>query len=435
MQGDGIIPPVSRGTPRRVMRRRAQRAASALTVVAFTALGQSGGSGFMPASHTNAIGRVVDATTLAAPLEIVAAPVGAVPGDDATGVPTAEQPTVAVVPTVTAVAPGSPTGSGIPSTVLAAYKAAEATLAGTNPNCHVSWSLIAGIGRVESGNASGGRVDAAGTTNGRILGPRLDGTANTAVIRDTDGGSMDTDPAFDRAVGPMQFIPSTWKTFAKDGNRDGVANPHNIYDAALSAGSYLCASGGDLSQPAAQRAALLRYNRSDAYAALVMRWAASYAAGASTLPDQTGQVPTTAPTPPTQVPAPAPVENTAAGATVAALAAVSDDSSTTTTPTTTTTPSTTTTTPATTTKPTTTKPTTTVPVTTTPPKTTPPKTTPPTSSSSEEPTPSSEEPTSSSEETSTKETSTEESPEESPETNSDAGSESEAAPVETEANG
>ena len=101
----------------------------------------------------------------------------------------------------------------------------------------------------------------AGTTNGRILGPRLDGTANTAVVRDTDGGSMDSDTAFDRAVGPMQFIPSTWKTFAKDGNRDGVANPHNIYAAALAAGSYLCAGGGDLSQPAAQRAALLRYNR------------------------------------------------------------------------------------------------------------------------------------------------------------------------------
>ena len=56
--------------------------------------------------------------------------------------------------------------------MLAAYKAAAAA---ANPSCHLPWTLIAGIGRVESGNAAGGRVDVAGTTHGRILGPRLDG--------------------------------------------------------------------------------------------------------------------------------------------------------------------------------------------------------------------------------------------------------------------
>ena len=213
--------------------------------------------------------------------------------------------------------PTAADGSGIPSTVLAAYKAAAAA---ANPSCHLPWTLIAGIGRVESGNAAGGRVDTAGTTHGRILGPRLDGaTVGTAMIRDTDGGALDGDTAFDRAVGPMQFIPGTWKTFAKDGNNDGVASPHNVFDAASAAANFLCAGGGDLSQPAAQRAALLRYNRSDAYGALVLRWAAAYDAGVSVIPDGTGPVPATLPTPPAQVPAPA--NGTLDPAAAAALAA------------------------------------------------------------------------------------------------------------------
>ena len=62
------------------------------------------------------------------------------------------------------------------------------------------------------------------------------------------------------------------------------------------AGAYLCAGGGDLSQPAAQRAALLRYHRSDAYGALVLRWAAAYAGGVAVLPNEQGEVPTTTPT-------------------------------------------------------------------------------------------------------------------------------------------
>ncbi|MGZ8749600.1 MAG: lytic transglycosylase domain-containing protein, partial [Pseudonocardia sp.] len=218
------------------------------------------------------------------------------------------------------VSPAAPDGTGIPSTVLAAYRAAEAALAASNPSCRLPWILVAGIGRVESGHASGGRVDGAGTTSGRILGPRLDGTTvGTATIRDTDGGTLDGDAAFDRAVGPMQFIPGTWKSFAKDGNSDGVASPHNVFDAAVAAGTYLCAGGGDLSQPAAQRAALLRYNRSDAYGALVLRWAAAYGAGVAVLPDGTGTVPSTTPTPPAQVPAPA--NTTLDPAAAAALAA------------------------------------------------------------------------------------------------------------------
>ena len=381
------------------MRRRAGRAAGALTVVAITAFGPPG-PGLLTHSSVLAVGTVRQSVETVLPAaEETAEPAGAAsattPGADpnlATAVPGSAvvgTPTAATTPTTAAAAavpPSAPTGSGIPGALLAAYRNAEAALAGTNPGCRVSWSLIAGIGRVESGHASGGRVDEAGTTRGRILGPRLDG-ATTALIRDTDGGALDGDTAFDRAVGPMQFIPGTWKAYARDGNRDGVASPHNVYDAAVSAGTYLCAGGGDLSQPAAQRAALLRYNRSDAYGALVLRWAAAYAGGVAVLPNEQGQVPTTTPTPPAQVPAPA--AGTIDPATSAALAApaprvtgtVASESSgggstvvtttiTTTTTTTTTRPTTTTPTSTTTTPPTSTTTTTTPSTTTTTPTTT-----------------------------------------------------------------
>ena len=290
------------------MHRRAGRAVGALSVVAFAAFGPTG-----PALAVGTVAQTepVASETAAALGPYVAAEVAgpnavAATTTTATTATTDAATTAAVDDATPTVSPAAPDGTGIPSTVLAAYKAAEAALAVSNPSCHLPWNLVAGIGRVESGHASGGRVDGAGTTNGRILGPRLDGTTvGTATITDTDAGALDGDTAFDRAVGPMQFIPGTWKSFAKDGNNDGAASPHNVFDAALTAGSYLCTGGGDLSQPVAQRAALLRYNRSDAYGALVLRWAAAYGAGTAVLPDGTGQVPSTLPIPPAQVPTPA----------------------------------------------------------------------------------------------------------------------------------
>ncbi|MDO5627461.1 MAG: lytic transglycosylase domain-containing protein [Mobilicoccus sp.] len=154
----------------------------------------------------------------------------------------------------------------IPPTMLAAYRQAESALAQSSPSCNLPWWLLAGIGHVESGHAAGGNVDESGRTLGDIYGVVLDGTTpDTAVVLDTDGGEIDGDDTYDRAVGPMQFLPSTWQLFGTDGNDDGIVDPHNIYDATRSAGEYLCSFGGDLSTGEAMRAAVLGYNPSDQY--------------------------------------------------------------------------------------------------------------------------------------------------------------------------
>ena len=65
--------------------------------------------------------------------------------------------------------------SGIPATVLDAYKKAAAEIATSKPGCHLDWQLLAAIGQVESGQANGGDVDENGTTIHAIKGPPLDG--------------------------------------------------------------------------------------------------------------------------------------------------------------------------------------------------------------------------------------------------------------------
>lgn len=187
---------------------------------------------------------------------------------------------------------GGTTGGerGIPATVLDAYKQAEAKLREAKPGCHLPWQLLAAIGKVESGQARGGRVDAEGTTIGRILGPQLNGSG-FANISDTDDGAYDGDTTHDRAVGPMQFIPSTWEWAGRDGNDDGRKDPNNVYDAALAAGHYLCRFGWDLSDPSDLRRAILSYNNSTHYYNTVLSWLEFYRRGSHEVPDGTGSLP------------------------------------------------------------------------------------------------------------------------------------------------
>ncbi|MEU4134498.1 lytic transglycosylase domain-containing protein [Streptomyces wuyuanensis] len=168
-----------------------------------------------------------------------------------------------------------PTGDSLPSMVYAAYVNAQAHLARLRPGCRLRWEVLAGIGQVESGHARDGALAADGTTLNPILGPPLNGDGFESV-HDTDGGRLDRDTRWDRAVGPMQFIPASWATWASDGNHDGRTDPHNVHDATLAAGRYLCAGSSDLSDARQLRAAILTYNRSEAYADTVLSWITRY---------------------------------------------------------------------------------------------------------------------------------------------------------------
>ena len=264
-----------------------------------------------------------------------------------------------------AVVPDGPLG--IPGIALAAYQAAERSLAGSDPGCGLSWTLLAGIGRIESGHAHGGAVDSAGTTLTPIRGPVLSGGPGMAAIPDTDGGRLDGDPVWDRAVGPMQFIPGTWARSGVDGNGDGVADPNNLFDAALTAGRYLCAGGGDLRDRSQAEQAVFRYNHSADYVSTVVTWADAY--GNRVAPIQSA-LPLPAPQPSAPPPPPPPARTASPAVRIASPPTPA--------PTTTsapTAPPPTTTTPATTTAPPPTKTTPPQPPTTTPPTTTPPTTT------------------------------------------------------------
>ena len=155
--------------------------------------------------------------------------------------------------------------TGIPVRAVVAYGSATLTLGQQQPGCHVAWNTLAGIGAVESahGTHSGARLLASGTSVPAIRGPALNGKG-VGTIRDSDNGAWDGDRSWDRAVGPMQFIPGTWRRWGTDGSGDGVADPNQIDDAALSAARYLCASGS-LASGDGWRTAILSYNHSDAY--------------------------------------------------------------------------------------------------------------------------------------------------------------------------
>src|SRR6266496_2579268 len=90
----------------------------------------------------------------------------------------------------------------MPPFLLPIYKAAEAQYG-------IAWQILAGVNEIETDYGRNLSVSSAG------------------------------------AVGWMQFLPSTWKSYGTDANGDGKADPYNPVDAIVSAARYIRAAGGE----------------------------------------------------------------------------------------------------------------------------------------------------------------------------------------------
>ena len=124
---------------------------------------------------------------------------------------------------------------------LALYRRAAAGCPG------LSWTVLAAIGSIESAH---GRSNAPGVTSG----------AN-----------------FAGAMGPMQFLGSTWAEYGVDGDADGAVDVYNRSDAVFGAARYLCAGGAG--RLARLGSAIWDYNHADWYVEDVLALAARYGAG------------------------------------------------------------------------------------------------------------------------------------------------------------
>lgn len=127
-----------------------------------------------------------------------------------------------------------PVNVGRPGSYLELYQAAATRCPG------LSWTVLAAIGQVES-------------SHGRNNGPSSAG-----------------------ALGPMQFMPATWKHYGVDGDGDGKADIWSPYDAVPGAANYLCANGAGKG-PEKLRKAIWFYNHSWDYVNKVMGIAEAYA--------------------------------------------------------------------------------------------------------------------------------------------------------------
>jgi hypothetical protein len=123
---------------------------------------------------------------------------------------------------------------GRPKSYLDLYKASATHCPG------LSWTVLAAIGQVESGH-------------GRNNGPSSAG-----------------------ALGPMQFMPATWKHYGVDGDGDGKADIWSPYDAVPAAAKYLCANGGGQGGEKLRKS-IWFYNHSWDYVNKVMSIAEGYA--------------------------------------------------------------------------------------------------------------------------------------------------------------
>lgn len=169
----------------------------------------------------------------------------------------------------------------LPVAALNAYERAEQVIGSVRPGCHLSWPVLAAVGQVESdhGRSSGGDLGIDGTSSRAVRGAVLDGSGSTAKVADTDGGQLDGVTRWDRAVGPMQFLPSTWIAVRVDGDDDGVRSADDIDDASLAAAVFLCAWGDDLSSPSGATKALAHFSSTPGFAPAVLSLARTYEAG------------------------------------------------------------------------------------------------------------------------------------------------------------
>jgi hypothetical protein len=189
---------------------------------------------------------------------------------------------VGTAPLVSSATLDSLKATGIPRVALAAYISAATVQDRLSPACGLSWQVLAGIGYIESDHArSGGsaKPNWAGVANPPIYGPLLDGSKGIALIADTDHGALDGNTTYDRAVGPMQFLPATWGEYEESASGHAAPDPQNINDAALAAARYLCATGQDLRTPNGLIAAVYGYNHSFDYVSAVLSVAVRYAGG------------------------------------------------------------------------------------------------------------------------------------------------------------
>lgn len=127
--------------------------------------------------------------------------------------------------------------AGIPPEYLLLFQAA-------GQRYDVPWAVLAGIGKVECDD--GRDPDPSCTKEGAV----------------NDAG----------AGGPMQFLASTWASYAVDGDGDGRTDRWDPADAIFTAARYLQASGA----PGELQRAIFAYNHSSAYVDEVLRWASVY---------------------------------------------------------------------------------------------------------------------------------------------------------------
>jgi hypothetical protein len=132
---------------------------------------------------------------------------------------------------------GARSTSGQPTTYLELFRASAADYC---PG--LSWTVLAAIGQIES-------------ADGENMGPSSAG-----------------------ALGPMQFLPSTWQVWGIDAfGQTGPPNVLNAYDAVPSAARMLCADGA-AAGGAGLASAIYDYNHAEWYVNEVLALAAQYAA-------------------------------------------------------------------------------------------------------------------------------------------------------------